>query len=441
MEDTICMRDFEGQMIADKYRLVRYLNEGAFGAVYEASHVAYELPLRTVAIKVAKRPMDDRQARDIFRDALVMANLVDAAPEASIRQHFVTVHDSGRCPQDGVLAGHPYVAMQMIHGGSIRTCLRPGALPLKRAMTYFDQMLRAVAFMHQGLPQADGSRRPLLHRDIKPDNILVDRGPQTAQDVVKVTDFGLAVSVEELLGWAGSGGDLAYMAPESFSHDRCSPQTDVYMLALVFYEMLTGHSPFLKVGSHLRGTDQEKRDQLRKLHLAARQHEVFPRLMTHPQIRQRPALGEVILAALTLDANSRPYRNAADFLEAWTRAKECGAGPRPETPWETVRRLVGEARQCFAVHDHSGGDRRIDQAMTINRDRAKVPDPMMVGEAYLIKVERLVDVGRPAEALQLAQEGYNRRRCPSTCRALARCSSPGMRKLLEEEASKCEGRE
>jgi serine/threonine protein kinase len=432
MDNAISMRDFEGQTIADKYQLIRYIHEGGFGAVYEACHVAYELPLRTVAIKIAKKPMSNREARDVFHDALTMAHIADNEPDLSIRQHFVTVHDAGLCPDSSALAGHPYVVMEMIRGGSLRTCLRAGPLPLKRAVDYFDQMLRAVAYMHQCQPRADGSRQRLIHRDIKPDNVLVDRR-QSGQDIIKMTDFGLAVPVDTLLGWATSGGDLAYMAPESFSHKRCSTQTDVYMLALVFYEMITNHSPFLEVGAHLQGSKETQRAELERLHLAARLNERFPLIENHPEVRQRPALGQVVLKALRTDA----FEDAGEFRRAWLEAKEDRRDRSLTKPWEKVRQLVVEARQFLAVQDEQAADERLRQAMAINRDPLAVPDPMTVGEAYLLYVERLIRQDRKDEAVSLAQEAYRRRRCRSTCQAMACCSPAPLAASFERESRDC----
>ena len=418
MSEPINMRVFEGQTVAGHYRLVQYLDEGGFGAVYRASHVAFELELREVAIKLAKYPMDDREAREIFGDALIMAKIAENAPEATLRQNFITVHDAGRCPAGEPLAGHPYMVMELIRGGSLRNCLALGTFPLKRAILYFDQMLAAVAFMHEGVEVADGSRRPLVHRDIKPGNFLVVRNPH-GPDTIKVTDFGLAVDVDTLLGWIDSGGDLGYLAPESFSHNICSPQSDVYMLALVFYEMLTGHGPFRSVGSHMDGDSEQDRQKLRDLHLDARHEEGFSLLEQHKELTRCPQLREVIRNALTMDMNTRPYENAGEFLAAWNKAK-AGEGDSPgEKSWETVRRLTGEAEQYFAVQDQSRGSDLLQEAMGLNRNPQVVPDHMVVGRTYLLMVKEMLKAGQVEQAGKLAAEGYHRRKCRSTCKAMA----------------------
>jgi serine/threonine protein kinase len=399
-ETPLDLRELEGAVLAERYRLERFLDEGAFGAVFRATHLAYGRELRDVAVKLAKRPMSDARARATFGDALQMARLTDAAADPALRQHFVTVHDAGRFPESGPLAGHPYVVMELVRGGSLKSCLSAGPFPLKRAAAYFDQVLEALAFMHG---------RALVHRDLKPGNVLVTR-PAGSCDVLKVTDFGLAIEVDTLLGWVESGGDLAYLAPESFSHEICSPQSDVYMLGLVFYEMLIGRCPFAEVGRHLRGDDAEKRRELKRLHLNARQLESFAALDRHEELKQAPKLLQVVRKALAADMPSR-YGSAIELKAAWEKAR--GGAPQQEPPaeaaWTTVRRLLREAEQCFAVGEMTRGEGLLEEALLIQRDKERVSDAMMVAALYLRLTERALAQGRIDDAGAYANEGFQRR--------------------------------
>lgn len=421
-DDSIDMRSLEGSLLAGRYRLEHCLDEGNFGAVYRASHIAYGVELRGVAVKVAKRAMSDSEARRIFGDALLMASLADATPDATLRQHFVSVFDAGRCEESGPLGGRPYLVMELVKGGSLKHCLRVGPFPLKRTIEYFDQILQAMAFMHGG---GGGERGPIVHRDLKPANILVSR-PDNAADIVKITDFGLAIEVGSLLGWVESGGDLAYLAPESFSHNICSPQSDVYMLGLVFYEMIAGHNPFREVGRQLRGVDSQQHVELRRLHLAARQTEMFPVLQEHVELRRKPELAQVIRQALAADMNTRGFANACEFQGAWQRAKK-GNGPiTHESAWDKVRRWTEEADACFQLQDDDRGDKLLKQACDLNENAKEVPDSLLVGKTYLLAVERLLCKGAIEEAGRLAMNGCRRRRCRSTCLAVARyCEEQG----------------
>jgi hypothetical protein len=403
--------------------------------------------MRQVAVKIAKRPMSDREARAVFSEAIRLARLIDAAPDADTRQHFVMVHDAGRCGEGELLAGHPYLAMELVRGGSLARRLEHGPFPLTRAIEYFDQILKAVAFMHSGSCDAGGRPRPIVHRDLKPDNVLVVRRPH-GPDVIKVSDFGLAVEVDTLLGWVASGGDLAYLAPESFSHDVSSPQSDVYALGLVFYEMIAHRAPFRSVGAHLRGSDQQKRDELRRLHHDARMKEGFEALERHEELRKRRPLAEVIRTALATDMKQRKYRDACELRAAWEEAKKevgCGAAVvAEERAWQTVRRLTDTAGEYFGVGDYAQGDAALAQAMTINRDACQVPDSMCVGKCYRLAVDRLLEENRIEEAGPLAAEGYRRRKCRSTCLAMAHFYRRGKSPLaarLEQEAQTCPDQE
>ncbi len=406
----INMRELVGKTVDGRYQLETYLAEGNFGAVYQATQMAYGMPLRQVAVKVSKRPMSDAEARKTFGDALLMARVVDSARDINIRQHFVQVYDAGRCPDSDPLPGHPYLVMEFISGGSLRQQLKSGPFTLTRAVNYFNQMLEAMAFMHGGM------ERPITHRDLKTDNILVKQ-TEDGKDRVLVTDFGLAIEVDTLLGWVQSGGDLAYLAPESFSRNIASPQSDVYMLGLVFYEMISGHNPFSRVGIHLQGEDKNQ-GELRQLHLAARQHERFNELEQHIELRGRPELVRVIRTALASDMINRTYTNARELQAAWKQSLIAGQRSTNDVkqPWEQVRTLTYEAEQCFAVSNTQEGEARLDQALAINRTR--VNDPMLVGKTYLLKVQRLLLQGRVKEAGELANEGYRRRKCHSTIKAM-----------------------
>ena len=416
MEPDLKMRDLEGLEIDERYRLERYLDEGAFGAVFKASHIAYGVKLRDVAIKIAKSPMLKSVARATFADALIMAQLVDSTPSAELRQHFITVHDAGHCSNAGPLQGHPYMVMELIPGGSLEKSLKLGALPLTRTMNYFGQILTAMAFMHR--PGNDAP--PVVHRDLKPGNVMVIRRKE--QDILKIADFGLAIQVESLLSWTSSGGTLSYLAPESFSLDLCSPQSDVYMLGLIFYEMLTGKNPFTKVGRHLASNEEGNADELRKCHISARQTETFPHLDDHYELRERPALSAVIRKALASDMTSR-YNDAYELKAAWEKAGKEDFSREDnlngEYPWHIVRKLTSDAEHCFAAGDRNRAEELLDQAMKINRDKQKVPDNMVEGKNYYLMVQALIHNNNSQEAGRLALEGYGRKKCRYTCLAMA----------------------
>lgn len=421
MDQAPNMRELEGTTLADHYRLVRFLDEGAFGAVFLAAQLAYGVTLRDVAIKVAKRPMTDREARSAFGDGLLMTQVAERCPNARLREHFVQVHDAGRCPPGSPVAGHPYLVMELVPDGSLKKAIKVGRFPLTRTVDYFDQILDAVAFMHGG---GQSERDPIAHRDLKPGNILMTRRAGEP-DVLKITDFGLAVEVDSLLGWVESGGDLAYLAPESFSRNICSPQSDVYALGLIFYEMIVGKSVFGEVGLHLRGSDAAQRAELRRLHLEARSLERFRALDDHEELRLRPQLVRVIRTALAIEMQDRTYTNAHELRGAWNVAKSATSPGETSTQampaWERVRQLTAEAERFLAIGDREEADTCLRRAMQLNRDRSKVADSVMVAATYRLWVESLLRRGEIDQARQLAVEGYGRRKCRSTALAMAAC--------------------
>ncbi len=433
----------EGKSIADRYRLLRYLDGGCFGAVYMAEQMAYGVGLREVAIKIARKPMSDEEARATFHDALIMTRVVDNIADPVLRDHFITVHDAGRCSDDdGPLAGHPYMVMELVRGSGLHHHLRPGPMPLKRAMACFDQMLTAMVFMHRGVREDDGRMRPVVHRDLKPANFLVVR--REDREIIKITDFGLAVTVESLLGWTESGGTIDYLAPESFSHDICSPQSDIWALALIFYEMVTGSQPFARVGRYLGGEAEPDNAEYRRLHLKARQMEHYPLLEQHEELHRLPGLIRVLRNALAPNMGSRVYQNASEMQADWERAKKEGEREVQEMPWDKVRRLLGSAEQCYGVGDKAEGDRLLDLAMNLNRDRVQVPDRLCNGRCYLLAVNRLIRQNRMTDAGKLAMEGKQRRSCRSTLLGIAAyyraVKSPNGAQLLRL-AEECKDRE
>lgn len=437
-------RVLEGATIAGKYRLVRYLSQGNFGIVFRGEHLCFGVPLREVAIKLGKRPMGRDEARVSFADALIMSRVAESAPDAAMRDHFVRVFDADLCADDGPLSGRPYVVMELVPGGTLEDALRPGSFPRERAVRCFEQLLRALEFMHTGWRSNYGATGPILHRDLKPSNVLIERSAD-GRDRIKVSDFGLAIEVDTLLGWADSDGDLAYLAPESFSRNLCSPQTDVYMLGLIFHQMITGTHPFAEAGSHLRGDSEQTITLLKQTHYETRRQEKFELLRRDPEMRAPSAMLEVVLRSLSPDPADR-YANAGEFRAAWNAALSSASEPpsKTEKPWDRVRRLTREAEDFRRLGKADRAFELMESAMKLNRDRNAVPDASVSGVAYLSFVELLLSRGNQPEAWKIANEGYARRRCRSTCLAMSRCledQNPAMSSELAREADSCPDKE
>lgn len=200
------------------YELHSVIGVGGMGEVYRAFDTARE---RMVAIKLLRPDMAaDRSFQERFRrESRVAARLQEP--------HVIPVHDFGEI--DGVL----YIDMRLVEGPSLKELLRAeGALQPARAVSILRQVASALDAAH-----ANG----LVHRDIKPENVLL-----TAEDFAYLVDFGIAHGGGEA-SVTSTGlvvGSSAYMAPERFSGDKGGPASDVYSLACLLYESLTGRAPF-----------------------------------------------------------------------------------------------------------------------------------------------------------------------------------------------------
>jgi len=216
-----------GQVIADRYHVVKKLGEGGMGQVYKAEHVKMG---RISAIKV----MNPSMAND--PDAVARFNREAANASRISHPNVCAVYDFGETP-DGLI----YLAMEYVEGEPLTELLvREGALPVQRATAIFKQTADALQAAHD---------LGIVHRDLKPDNIMVARGRDGA-DQVKVVDFGIAKAV----GGDESGqkvtktglvvGTPEFMSPEQLSGDKVDGRSDLYSLGLVFFRMLTGKLPF-----------------------------------------------------------------------------------------------------------------------------------------------------------------------------------------------------
>ncbi|GAC69454.1 protein kinase domain-containing protein [Gordonia soli] len=199
------------------YRIGALLGRGGMGEVYEAYDSKKD---RTVALKLLPPQLSDN---DDFRERFLRESRTAARLS---EPHIIPIHDFGEI--DGLL----YIDMRMVTGRDLRAELAKGPLAPSRAVQILTQIASALDSAH-----ASG----LVHRDVKPDNILIDEN-----DFAYLVDFGIAHGATETrLTVAGSAlGSLAYMAPERFGDQPAGPVSDVYSLACVLYETLTGAQPF-----------------------------------------------------------------------------------------------------------------------------------------------------------------------------------------------------
>src|ERR1700712_3475133 len=200
-----------------RYRIVRKLGAGGMADVYLAED--QELG-RRVAIKI----LNERHAND---DQFVERFRREAKNAAALSHpNIVSIYDRGEAE------GTYYIAMEYLDGRSLKELIiSRGPAPLNVSVEDARQILSALRFAH---------RHGIVHRDIKPHNVLVD-----AEGRVKVTDFGIARAGASQMTEAGSiVGTAQYLSPEQARGAPVDPRSDLYSLGIVLYEMLTGNVPF-----------------------------------------------------------------------------------------------------------------------------------------------------------------------------------------------------
>jgi serine/threonine-protein kinase len=208
-----------GQRLAGRYELQDVAGSGGMSSVYRARDTVLE---RTVAIKILhEHYSDDAEYVERFRrEARALAQLN--------HPNIVTVIDRGE------YEGRQFIVFEHVEGENLKELIdREGQLPVDQALALVHQVARGLAFAHE---------HGVVHRDVKPHNVLID-----ADGVAKVTDFGIARSVDPADGLTETGtllGTSEYIAPEQASGRRVDERSDQYSLATVLYELLTGAPPF-----------------------------------------------------------------------------------------------------------------------------------------------------------------------------------------------------
>ena len=266
------------------YELRSLIGVGGMGEVYRAHDT---IKGRMVAVKVLRTELAaDPSFQERFRRESRMAARLQ-------EPHVIPVHDFGD------IRGVLFIDMRLVDGGSLKDLLRAqGALEPMRAAKITAQVAAALDAAH-----AEG----LVHRDVKPENVLL-----TSDDFAYLVDFGIAHAGGDASVTASGSlvGSCAYMATERFTEGRVGPQADVYSLACVLYECLTGRPPF----------EHEELQQLMGAHIFTPP----PR----PSIMRRGigrAFDDVIARGMAKDPAAR-FSSAGELARAATEAASIGPG-------------------------------------------------------------------------------------------------------------------
>lgn len=267
-----------GMKIDDRYEISGVLGVGGFATVYRAHHLMID---RDVALKVMdlQKGVDPSYTQRFFREAKIAAKIH--------HNNVVSIYDFGFVAE----TGQPYIAMEMLHGHDLgRELSKNGPLSPNRIYILFRPILAALG---------QGHRLGIVHKDLKPENLYLT-DPGTTREQMKVLDFGVARLDSAEISKLTSAGQLLgtprYLAPEYIKAQRVSPAIDVYQMALIFSEALTGvpavaGDPFHAMMLHCSG-----------------------QLQITDFLREGP-VGEVFKRATALDPEER-YANCDDFGQA-----------------------------------------------------------------------------------------------------------------------------
>ncbi|MET8136396.1 MULTISPECIES: serine/threonine-protein kinase [unclassified Streptomyces] len=295
--------DLIGRQIAG-YRIEREIGRGGMAVVYQAKDLRLD---RTVALKLLAPEL---ARNDTFRGRFTHESRVAAAID---HPHIVPVFEAGET--DGVL----YIAMRYVAGRDLRHLLdREGPLPVAVAARIALQVASALDAAHD---------HGLVHRDVKPGNILVAQGTDSDHpEHVYLTDFGLTKKSLSLTGFTSVGqfvGTLDYVAPEQISGKPVDGRCDVYSLGCVVYETMAGKPPF-------------QRDDDMAL-LWAHQYDQPPALTT-----KRPDIPDAVDAVLAKALSKSPddrYDSCLAFVSALriaARGQVTGGGTGSRTDAEAA---------------------------------------------------------------------------------------------------------
>lgn len=209
----------EGDVLDGRYRIGPLIARGGMSSVHRATDLRLG---RDVAAKVMDpRFVHDESFRVRFeREARAVARMAD--------ESLVNVYDQGSDP-----AGHVFLIMELVDGGTLRELLRErGPMPPHAAAAVLRPVLRALSLAHE---------RSMVHRDIKPENVLISDSGK-----VKLADFGLVRAAADSKVTSNSVivGTVGYLSPEQVTGAEVTPASDVYSTGVLLYELLTGTTPF-----------------------------------------------------------------------------------------------------------------------------------------------------------------------------------------------------
>src|SRR6516165_6045111 len=294
---------------AGRYEILGELGRGAMGVVYRATDPVIGRPVAVKTIRLSE------EGTGLNRNEL-LSRFQTEARAAGLLTHpnIVVVYDAGE--ENGLY----YITMELVEGKSLQSLLDGGhAFPVPRVLRILEQTCSALAFAHE---------RNVVHRDIKPANLML-----TADDTVKVTDFGTAKIVQfgTVQQTTHVMGTPSYMSPEQVKGRPVDGRSDIFSLGVVLYEMLTREKPY--PGQSITTV----------IYKIVNEDPVPPRQL-NPSIH--PGLNEIVLKALAKEPEVR-YQTCREMLEDLKSYRHLGADRGPDATLISPR--TGSAGQPFAT--------------------------------------------------------------------------------------------
>jgi serine/threonine protein kinase/tetratricopeptide (TPR) repeat protein len=278
------------QVIAGRFRIIRYIAEGGMGTVYEAEDLTLHdrVALKTIRPDIASHP----RAVERFKHEIVLGKKVT-------HPNVCRIHDLGVDRSENGTE-FLFLTMQFLSGETLASRIRRGPIPATESLPLIEDMADALSAAHQV---------EVIHRDFKSGNVMLVTGPNRTCAVV--TDFGLARGIHEDSSrtHAGMVGTVDYMAPEQIRGECLTPAVDIYALGVVMYEMTTGQRPFTgdsKVTVALKHlNDHPRPPQDLAPHLEPNWNETILGCLRKPPLERFQSAAEVKEALVQNGAKSR----------------------------------------------------------------------------------------------------------------------------------------
>lgn len=328
-----------GYVVRDTYTVLGFLGRGRFGDAYRVRHRYMGIQ----AMKVLVDTMDGSERDACFTEAFLLSKLSYPG--------IVRVFDANNLDED--VGGFPYITMEFMAGGTLEELLSEATngLILDVALEIAVQAARALGHAHRLDP-------PLVHRDVKPANILLEDNDSRIPGV-RLADYGLAAHTNLFTRTVEAGGTILYMSPESLRGFE-TPASDVYSLGLVMYELLTGTLPYPKQAF----ADLETPEQFQKTLAEMHKQPISPPSYFDPKI---PAdVDAVVLRALGIEELQR--FQSGDALAAAIQA--CRTAHTDASETALTPEVDQELRSIFSLAYESGSlkpaCRRLDHLIRSN---------------------------------------------------------------------------